>query len=115
MVEPPRGVGSSAQAWFRKQSAGHDPDFEDGGPSLAGQPQPSGLPVDRDAVENLLGIGGADLADQWRRVDPAGDLAGGRIDVGDPRRLPDVGKNLAVDQFELVEQVDWKSPVAHVQ
>ena len=51
--------------------------------------------------------------EQAGQIDPAGDLPRLRRDARDALRLPDVGEDLALHEFELVELLDRQAVVLH--
>uniref|UniRef100_A0A0N4ZGU8 LigA n=1 Tax=Parastrongyloides trichosuri TaxID=131310 RepID=A0A0N4ZGU8_PARTI len=80
------------------------PDLEQAGPVLAGDEQTAVLGVPGDAVQQVVERV-LDLVSrqQTGQVDDADHLAGRRVDADDVVGLPDVGPDLAVDPFQLVE------------
>src|SRR5215212_7277780 len=71
-------------------SPGHQLDFVDARPPLAGDEQAVALRIVGDAVQHVSAWGLAAI-EQAGQIDPAGDLAGPGRDAGDSFGLPDVG------------------------
>src|ERR1700722_4062945 len=81
-------------------------DLEDAGPQLPGDKQTLVVWGVGDSVENSPGLEVVDRGQKTGEVDPADHLAALRRDAGDAIRLPNVGKNFSLDEFELVQLVD---------
>ena len=60
-----------------------------------------------DAIEHLGAVGLAKMPPEASEVQPSGDAAVLRRNAGDFIGLVNVGENLAVDPFQLVEVGHW--------
>ena len=80
-------------------------------PQLAGDEQAIAGGVVGDPVQHV-GAGALGRRQQAGQIDPAGDAAVLRRDARDPLGLPDVGEDLPLHVFELVEPLDRAVRVA---
>ena len=60
-----------------------------------------------DAVEHGFVVGELAALHQAFEIDPTDDATRSRRDAGDAIGVPDVGVDLAVNVFELIEIGDW--------
>lgn len=75
-------------------------------PVFSGDEEVAGFGIVGDAVEDLGAVGWYELVAEAGEVEPAGDFAVSSGNAGDALGLIDIGEDLAVDVFELVELVD---------
>src|SRR5271156_1623388 len=106
-----RGTGAMVQvrtlsrAWFLKR-ARNRLYLENRGPLFAGDEQAFMLRIVSDAIQNRFGIDHLIGGKQACEVDPADHVPVLRRDAHDHIRVPDVGVNLAFDEFQLIETID---------
>src|SRR5580704_9853324 len=93
---------------------GVDLDFKYFGPILAGYEQPAPLSVVSDSVQHIFGLVFTPCHDGCQ-IDPRQHLTRARVDASDPRGMPDVGENLSVDVFELVQVRDCYVSCIHFE
>jgi hypothetical protein len=87
-------------------------DFKEAGPELAGDEEAVMGCVPGDAVEYSIAVRVLNVRQEAGEVDPAKDVAGLRRDAGDAIGEPDIGEDLAMDVFELIELVDGLAMIA---
>lgn len=90
-------------------------DLEQSRPALAGDEQASARGVPGDAVEHAGGGAIRQGCAQPGGIEHTQDFAALRVDAQNIVGVPDVGPDLAVDVFELVESVDRDTVVVYPQ
>jgi len=83
-----------------------DLNLEEFWPQLARDEQAVVLGIPCDAIQDGFRAGALGVGEQAGQVDEAENLSGGGRDPRNAVRVPDVGVNLAVYVFELVQLVD---------